>query len=306
MKPVAPVLRPQDLSEIDLFCDALWLEDGLAQATLKSYRTDLSLFSAWLDKQGRPDLIAASDVDLAAFLAEIAAGKRSTTQSRYLSSLRRFYRWQLRRGRVTTDPTRRLARPVPTGRLPKTLSESQVEQLLNAPDVGLPKGQRDRAMLEILYAAGLRVSELVLLKMHEVNFDQGVLRVMGKGGKERLTPIGEEASDWLRRYIGEGRVQLLHGRLCDAIFVTNRAAPMTRQMFWFLIKTYARQVGIAERLISPHVVRHAFATHLLNHGADLRVVQMLLGHADITTTQIYTHVARERLKALHQQHHPRR
>ena len=300
-----PALRPQDQIEIDLFCDALWLEDGLAKNTLGSYRADLTLFSLWLDKQHRPDLLTADDADLAAFLAEIATTRRSTTQSRYLSSLRRFYRWQLRRGRITADPGSRLARPVPTGRLPKTLSETQVEQLLAAPDVDTPKGQRDRAMLEILYASGLRVSELVNLKLHEVSFDQNVLRVMGKGSKERLTPMGEEASDWLRRYIADARAKLLRGRLCDAIFVTNRAAPMTRQMFWTLIKTYARKVGINERLISPHVVRHAFATHLLNHGADLRVVQMLLGHADITTTQIYTHVARERLKSLHQQHHPR-
>lgn len=303
--PASPAPRPQDQTEIDLFCDALWLEDGLAKNTLGSYRTDLALFSGWLNKQHRPDLLAAEAADLAAFLAELAASKRPTTQSRYLSSLRRFYRWQLRRGSITADPTGRLARPVPTGRLPKTLSETQVERLLAAPDVDTPKGQRDRAMLEIIYASGLRVSELVNLKLHEISFDQGVVRVMGKGSKERLTPMGEEASDWLRRYIGDGRAKLLHGRLCDAIFVTNRAAPMTRQRFWTLIKTYARQVGIAERLISPHVMRHAFATHLLNHGADLRVVQMLLGHADITTTQIYTHVARERLKALHEKHHPR-
>ncbi|MDR1350015.1 MAG: site-specific tyrosine recombinase XerD [Zoogloeaceae bacterium] len=294
-----------DQAEIDLFCDAMWLEEGLAKATLESYRADLSLLANWLKAEKRGALLAANDADLAAFLAHVSVSRRASTQSRYLSSLRRFYRWQLRQGGIAQDPSERLARPVPTGRLPKTLSETQVERLLDAPDPQTPKGLRDRAMLEILYAAGLRVSELVTLKLRAVSFDQGVLRVMGKGSKERLTPIGEEAIVWLRRYLAEGRPDLLRGRLSDALFVTARAAPMTRQMFWTLIKTCARKVGIAPRLISPHVLRHAFATHLLNHGADLRVVQMLLGHADITTTQIYTHVARERLKTLHRQHHPR-
>jgi integrase/recombinase XerD len=294
-----------DQAEIDLFCDAMWLEEGLAKTTLESYRMDLSLLANWLKTEQRGALMAATDADLAAFLAFVSVSRRASTQSRYLSSLRRFYRWQLRRGSIAHDPSAHLARPVPVGRLPKTLSETQVERLLEAPDPQAAKGLRDRAMLEILYAAGLRVSELVTLKLHAVSFDQGVLRVMGKGSKERLTPIGEEAARWLRRYLEEGRPDILRGRLSDALFVTSRAAPMTRQMFWTLIKTYARKVDISPRLISPHVVRHAFATHLLNHGADLRVVQMLLGHADITTTQIYTHVARERLKILHQQHHPR-
>ncbi|MDR2625298.1 MAG: site-specific tyrosine recombinase XerD [Zoogloeaceae bacterium] len=294
-----------DQAEIDRFCDAMWLEEGLAKATLESYRADLSLLARWLKTQERGALLTAGDADLAAFLAHVSTSRRASTQSRYLSSLRRFYRWQLRRGGLAHDPSERLAPPVPTGRLPKTLTETQVERLLDAPDPETPKGLRDRAMLEILYAAGLRVSELVTLKLHAVSFDQGVLRVMGKGSKERLTPIGEEAIAWLRRYLAEGRPALLRARLSDALFVTARAAPMTRQMFWTLIKTYAQKTGIAPHLISPHVLRHAFATHLLNHGADLRVVQMLLGHADITTTQIYTHVARERLKTLHQQHHPR-
>jgi integrase/recombinase XerD len=294
-----------DQTEIDLFCDAMWLEEGLAKTTLESYRTDLSLLANWLRAEKRGALITAEDADLAAFLAHVSVNCRASTQSRYLSSLRRFYRWQLRQGCIARDPSERLARPVPVGRLPKTLSEAQIERLLDAPDPQTPKGLRDRAMLEVLYAAGLRVSELVTLKCHAVNFDQGVLRVMGKGSKERLTPIGEEAVVWLRRYLAESRPNLLRARLSDALFVTARAAPMTRQMFWTLVKHYARQAGILPRLISPHVLRHAFATHLLNHGADLRVVQMLLGHADITTTQIYTHVARERLKALHQQHHPR-
>ncbi|MDR3159919.1 MAG: site-specific tyrosine recombinase XerD [Zoogloeaceae bacterium] len=294
-----------DQAEIDLFCDAMWLEEGLAKATLESYRADLSLLARWLETQKRGALRTAKDADLAAFLAHVSVKRRASTQSRYLSSLRRFYRWQLRRGGLEYDPSEHLAPPVPVGRLPKTLTETQVERLLDAPDPQTPKGLRDRAMLEILYAAGLRVSELVTLKLHAVSFDQGVLRVMGKGGKERLTPIGEEAIVWLRRYLAQSRPALLRARLSDALFVTARAAPMTRQMFWTLIKTYAQKTGIAPRLISPHVLRHAFATHLLNHGADLRVVQMLLGHADITTTQIYTHVARERLKTLHQQHHPR-
>ena len=292
-------------AEIDRFCDAMWLEEGLAKATLESYRTDLSLLANWLRAEKRGALMTADDADLAAFLAHVSVNRRASTQSRYLSSLRRFYRWQLRLGAIAHDPSECLARPVSTGRLPKTLSEAQVERLLDAPDAKTPKGLRDRAMLEILYAAGLRVSELVTLKLHMVSFDQGVLRVMGKGSKERLTPIGEEAIVWLRRYLAEGRPALLRARLSDALFVTARAAPMTRQMFWTLIKTSAHKADIAPRLISPHVLRHAFATHLLNHGADLRVVQMLLGHADITTTQIYTHVARERLKTLHRQHHPR-
>lgn len=298
-------LRPEDLADIDMFCDALWLEDGLAKTTLESYRADLSALGRWLATENRPALLQAAEADLLAFVALLSQEKKATSQSRYLSSLRRFYRWQLSRGRIGADPSGRLSRPITPGRLPKTLSEAQVEALLQAPDVGTPLGQRDRAMLETLYATGLRVSELVGLKLHEIGFNQGVLRVMGKGSKERLVPLGEEALDWLQRFIQEGRRELLDGRPCEAVFVTARAAPMTRQMFWTLIKGYAPQAGIPREQLSPHVLRHAFATHLLNHGADLRVVQLLLGHADITTTQIYTHVARERLKQLHSVHHPR-
>jgi integrase/recombinase XerD len=311
MKPLAPEsaalppLQPEDQAAIDIFCDALWLEDGLAKTTLESYRADLSTLARWLKSQHRPALIAAQEVDLKTFVAYLSQKKRATSQSRYLSTLRRFYRWRLIRGYLHVDPSNDLGRPVLPGRLPKTLSETQVERLLQAPDTETPLGQRDRAMLETLYATGLRVSELVGLKLHEISFDQGVLRVMGKGGKERLVPVGEEALDWLQRHIREGRAELLQGRPCDAVFVTARAAPMTRQMFWTLIKTYAPRAGIAREQLSPHVLRHAFATHLINHGADLRVVQLLLGHSNITTTQIYTHVARERLKQLHKQHHPR-
>ncbi len=303
-EPHAP-LRPEDLADIDIFCDALWLEDGLAKTTLDSYRMDLSALARWLGTEQRPALLQASEADLLAFVARLSREKKATSQSRYLSSLRRFYRWQVSRGRLAADPTGRLSRPVTPGRLPKVLSEAQVEALLQAPDLDTPLGQRDRAMLETLYATGLRVSELVGLKLHEIGFNEGVVRVMGKGSKERLVPLGEEALEWLRTFIQEGRAQLLADRPCEAVFVTARAAPMTRQMFWTLIKGYATRAGIAREQLSPHVLRHAFATHLLNHGADLRVVQLLLGHADITTTQIYTHVARERLKRLHGVHHPR-
>jgi integrase/recombinase XerD len=295
----------EDLREIELFCDMLWLEDGLARNTLASYRADLVSLARWLADSGRPVLVDVEEVDLAAYLAVAAGEKRVASQARLLSTMRRFYRWLVARGVRAHDPGQFLARPVALGRLPKTLSETDVERLLAVPDVETPLGERDRAMLEMLYATGLRVSELVALKMHEVSLDQGIVRVLGKGGKERLVPTGEVARDWLERHVGVGRVALLRGRAADAIFVTARAAPMTRQMFWQIVKKYARQAGIPAERISPHVLRHAFATHLLNHGADLRVVQMLLGHADITTTQIYTHVARERLKTLHAQHHPR-
>lgn len=300
-----PELRPEDQAHIDSFCDALWLEDGLARSTLDSYRSDLCALAHWLSQEQRPPLLQAQETDLMAFVARLSREKRATSQSRYLSSLRRFYRWQVLRQQLQHDPTARLARPISTGRLPKTLSETQVEALLQAPDIDTPLGQRDRAMLETLYATGLRVSELVGLKLFEISFDQGVVRVMGKGSKERLVPLGEESMDWLKAYLADGRQVLLANRPCDAVFVTARAAPMTRQMFWTLIKGYATRAGMNREQLSPHVLRHAFATHLLNHGADLRVVQLLLGHADITTTQIYTHVARERLKRLHGIHHPR-
>ena len=294
-----------DRAEIDAFCDTLWLEDGLAKASLASYRSDLIHFSNWLKEQ---KLIALCDVDevaLMRFVATLSQSLRVSSQARYISTLRRFYRHLLARGRIKVDPTLRIAMPAKPSRLPKVLSEVQVDALLAAPDTEMPLGQRDRAMLETLYATGLRVSELVGLKLHEVNFDMGVVRVFGKGSKERLVPLGEEAIDWVRSYLAEARRTLLNGRQSDDLFITARGAAMTRQAFWQLIKRYALLGGMNPARLSPHVLRHAFATHLLNHGADLRVVQLLLGHSDISTTQIYTHVARERLKALHEAHHPR-
>jgi integrase/recombinase XerD len=305
MKAATPAPRPADQAEIDAFCDALWLEDGLARATLSSYRSDLERLAAWLAGQNSEPLLDAREATLVAFVARLSREKRASSQSRYLSTLRRFYRWQVARGRLAADPTLKLANPVRPSRLPKVMSERQVEALLAAPDVAALLGLRDRAMLETLYATGLRVSELVNLKLHEVGFNEGVLRVLGKGSKERLVPLGEVALDWLGRYLAESRPAILGGRQADALFVTARAAAMTRQAFWQLIKRYALRAWIDPAKLSPHVLRHAFATHLLNHGADLRVVQLLLGHADISTTQIYTHVARERLKSLHAAHHPR-
>ena len=294
-----------DLAEIDAFCDALWLEDGLAKATLDSYRSDLGRLSSWLADNSGEALLDLRATTLSAFVAHLSRQTRASSQSRYLSTLRRFYRWQLARGRIVNDPTLKLANPTRPSRLPKVMSEKQVESLLAAPDLDTPLGLRDRAMLETLYATGLRVSELVNLKLHEIGFNEGVLRALGKGNKERLVPLGELAIDWLGRYLKEARQEILKGRQSDALFVTARGGPMTRQAVWQLIKRYALIAGIAPDKLSPHVLRHAFATHLLNHGADLRVVQLLLGHADISTTQIYTHVARERLKSLHATHHPR-
>ncbi|MDD5330038.1 MAG: site-specific tyrosine recombinase XerD [Sulfuricella sp.] len=293
-----------DASLLDEFCDALWLEDGLARNTLESYRRDLRQFGAWLHERGR-SLPDGRHADLEGYLAHQynVAKTRASTASRELSSLRRFYRYLLRQGRIGADPTLNIASPKQVRALPKSLTEADVEALLNIPD-GDPLGLRDKAMLETLYATGLRVSELVALKVMEASLDMGVVRVMGKGGKERLVPLGEEAIAWIKRYRAEARPSLLGGRPCDALFVTARGAAMTRQGFWCLIKRRAIAGGVGKPL-SPHTLRHAFATHLLNHGADLRVVQMLLGHADISTTQIYTHVARERLKQLHAQHHPR-
>jgi integrase/recombinase XerD len=297
--------RAPDLAEIDDFCDALWLEDGLARATLDSYRSDLGRLALWLSENAGEPLLDIRETTLTAFIAQLSRSTRATSQARYLSTLRRFYRWQLGRGRIFTDPTLKLANPARPSRLPKVMSEKQVDALLNAPDLGNPLGLRDRAMLETLYASGLRVSELVNLKIHEVGFNEGVVRVLGKGSKERLVPLGEVAIDWLQRYLDEARPEIIKGQQSEALFVTARGGAMTRQAFWQLIKRYALQAGIDPAKLSPHVLRHAFATHLLNHGADLRVVQLLLGHADITTTQIYTHVARERLKTLHAIHHPR-
>jgi len=290
---------------IDPFIDALWLEDGLAQNTLSAYRRDLEAFESWLAKHHGKPLIAAQEADIQEWFAAMHARSRASTANRRLASLRRFYLWARRQGLVHEDPCLKLQASRQPPRFPKTLSETQVEALLNAPDPGTTLGLRDRAMLETLYATGLRVSELVNLGVLEVNLADGVVRVtLGKGGKDRLVPMGAEAQHWVERYLREGRGTLLGQRRSDALFVTARGGPMTRQAFWQLVRKHARKAGIHAPL-SPHVLRHAFATHLLNHGADLRVVQMLLGHADISTTQIYTHVARERLRQLHAKHHPR-
>jgi integrase/recombinase XerD len=288
---------------LDEFCDALWLEEGLAKNTLTSYRRDLAKLSAWLEARGS-SLPTASHEDMVAFLAKIFPQSKATSVARLLSSVKRFYQYMLRQGRISADPTLKVERPKLPRPLPKSLTEPEVEALIQAADTETPLGLRDRAMLETLYATGLRVSELVNLKMNEVSLDTGVVRAMGKGSKERLVPLGEEALDWLQRYLDQGRSAILEGKQAEALFVTRRGGPMTRQMFWNLIKRYALRAAIRKPL-SPHTLRHAFATHLLNHGADLRVVQMLLGHADISTTQIYTHVARERMKQLHAKHHPR-
>ncbi|TCJ16255.1 site-specific tyrosine recombinase XerD [Parasulfuritortus cantonensis] len=291
--------------DLDAFCDALWLEDGLSPRSLESYRRDLSQFAAWLAKAGRR-LGAADAGDVQQFLADrtLRQGVAARSLARQLSALKRYYRWLLRQGLRADDPTVNIEAPRLPRPLPKSLTEADVEALLEAPEVAEPLGLRDRAMLELLYACGLRVSELVGLPVAALGLREGVVRVMGKGAKERLVPMGEPALVWLERYLAEARPALLVGRPSDALFVTARAAAMTRQAFWYAIKRYARQAGIVAPL-SPHTLRHAFATHLLNHGADLRVVQMLLGHTDISTTQIYTHVARERLKNLHRLHHPR-
>jgi len=294
-----------DDNGLDEFCDALWLEDGLSRNTLASYRLDLTQFAGWLDKERNKALLSAGHGDLLAYLAHrVAAKAKATSTSRLLSSLKRFYQYELRQGKIPADPTINIDSPkLPRG-LPKTLTEQDVEKLLAAPDTTDLLGLRDRTMLETLYASGLRVSELVTLKVAQVSQDMGVVRIVGKGAKERLVPLGEEALNWLKRYLKEARPQILQGRAADAMFVTSRGGAMTRQSFWHLLKRYSEQAGLAKP-ISPHTLRHAFATHLLNHGADLRVVQLLLGHSDISTTQIYTHVARERLKQLHAKHHPR-
>jgi len=291
---------------VDAFCDALWLEDGLARNTIESYRRDLAQLAAWLAPR-HVALVAAGEGDLHAYFAsrhQAGARHRASSDARMLSTLKRFYGYCLRERRVRTDPTLKLDPPKRAPRFPKTLSEADVEALLAAPEVETPLGLRDRAMLEVLYASGLRVSELVSLRIFEANLEAGVLRVLGKGSKERLVPLGEEAVHWLQKYRREGRAKLLRRATSEALFVTARGAAMTRQAFWHNLKRYGAR-AIPGKSLSPHVLRHAFATHLINHGADLRVVQMLLGHADISTTQIYTHVARERLKQLHAKHHPR-
>jgi len=292
-------------AQLDAFCDALWLEDGLSPRSLESYRRDLRQFADWLARAGG-ELTSAGTSDIQRFLADrtLRQGVAARSLARQLTTLRRYYRWLVRQGQRGDDPTQNIESPRLPRPLPKSLGEADVEALLGAPDTDTPLGLRDRAMLELLYACGLRVSELVGLPLAAVSLEMGVARVMGKGAKERLVPIGEVASDALARYLREARTLLLAGRADDALFVTERGHAMTRQAFWYRIKRYATEAGLRASL-SPHTLRHAFATHLLNHGADLRAVQMLLGHADVATTQIYTHVARERLKSLHQRHHPR-
>ncbi len=295
-----------NLSLIDAFCDALWLEHGLSKNSLDAYRRDLRLFARWLEvkRPEHPDLHAVQPQDIVAYFADRHADSKPSSANRRLSVLKRFYQLALRERRVVADPCLKMASAKQPLRFVHTLSEAQVEALLSAPDVGTPLGLRERTMLELMYASGLRVSELVTLKVVELSLNDGVLRITGKGSKTRLVPFGEQARHWLDRYMKEARGLILNGQVDDALFVTGRGGPMTRQMFWIVIKKHALKAGITAPL-SPHTLRHAFATHLLNHGADLRVVQLLLGHADISTTQIYTHVARERLKHLHAQHHPR-
>ncbi len=290
---------------IDRFCDRLWLEDGLSQNTLAAYRRDLSAFSAWLKEARSRELVQAEPSDIDAYLAHrFATHAKPRTAARYTASLRRFFRFLARENLIARDPTQFLDTPKLPRPLPKVLSEADVETLLAAPDTDTVAGLRDRAMIETLYATGLRVSELVGLKVLNLDLNAAVLRVTGKGGKDRLVPLGEEALYWLSRYLKESRPSMLNGKRCAEVFVTARGSGMTRQAFWYLLKRRAQKAGLHKPL-SPHTLRHAFATHLLAHGADLRAVQMLLGHADISTTQIYTHVARERLKQLHSRHHPR-
>jgi integrase/recombinase XerD len=292
-------LSPDSAALLDAFADALWLEDGLSKNTLASYRQDLKQLEVFLKEI---PLLDVQEEHLSRFLASRRG--RNSSAARRLSTLKRFYGWCLRERKVKADPTVKLDPPKRAPRFPKSLSEADVEALLAAPDVNAPLGMRDRTMFEVLYAAGLRVSELVGLKVFAVNLDAGVLRIMGKGSKERLVPLGEEAVDWVRRYLKKDRVEILKKRNSDHLFVTERGSGMSRQAFWQNIKRYGAR-AVPGKHFSPHVLRHAFATHLINHGADLRVVQLLLGHADISTTQIYTHVARERMKALHAKHHPR-
>lgn len=290
---------------IDSFLDAVWLEDGLAENTLAAYRRDLTAFAKWFDASAAKNIDQAQAADIQDWFAAKHSSTRASTANRRLAALKRYFLWAMRQGRIHADPCLTLHAAKQPARFPKTLSEDQVDALMQAPKPDTALGLRDRAMLETLYATGLRVTELVSLNVLDVNLNEGVVRVnMGKGGKDRLVPLGAEAAHWIDTYTAQSRIALLGARRCDALFVTARAAGMTRQAFWFIVKKYALQADIHTPL-SPHVLRHAFATHLLNHGADLRVVQMLLGHADISTTQIYTHVASERLKALHAKHHPR-
>lgn len=289
---------------LDRFLDAAWAERGLSRNSLAAYRSDLQQFARYLAGRGS-SLADARREDVLDYLAgAMRAGRSARSLSRRLSVYRQFYRWALREGLVAVDPCLLIEHPRLGRGLPRALSEQQVTDLLSAPDTAEPVGLRDRAMLELMYATGLRVSELVTLELSQVNLNQGIVRVLGKGGKERLVPLGEVAQSWLRRYLGEGRPELMRGAQCPHLFVTSRRAAMTRQAFWHAIRRHALAAGITFD-VSPHMLRHSFATHLLNHGADLRVVQLLLGHSDLSTTQIYTHVAREGLKLLHARHHPR-
>ena len=289
---------------IDQFIDHLWLEDGLSKNTLNSYRFDLSIFVSWLAETKKVELLDVSELEIQEFLAFKFPTSKSRSISRLLATLRRFFRFLLRENKIKEDPTLKIQTPKIPKSLPKSLSEDEVEGLLEAPDIKTDVGIRDRSMLELLYACGLRVSELVGIQLTEVILSDGVIRVTGKGSKTRLVPMGEEAVDWIKKYLAKSRQNILNKQTSKFLFVTNRGGEMTRQAFWYLIKKYALMANI-DKPMSPHILRHAFATHLINHGADLRVVQMLLGHSDISTTQIYTHVARERLKKLHQEHHPR-
>ncbi len=289
---------------IDKFLDAIWMERGLSENTLGAYRADLMALTNRLDERGI-NLIDASRADVMDYISwRVEGGAKPRSTARQLSSFRRFFRYLLREGVRTEDPTAQIAMPKIGRALPQSLSEEEVEALLGAPNVSDPLGHRDRTMLEVLYAAGVRVSELINLKLSQINLNQGVLRIIGKGDRERLIPMGDEAQDWLREFIAGPRVEILLERQTEYLFPTRRGDRMTRQAFWHIIKRYAKKAGIQKKL-SPHTLRHAFATHLLNNGADLRVVQLLLGHSDVSTTQIYTHVARERMKELHSRHHPR-
>lgn len=296
--------EPDDLPLIERFADALWMERGLSRNTLSAYQTDLRQFAQWL-KGSDKRLLTADRADVQQYLGvQYDLGKKGRSTARLLSCLRQFYRHAVREGWKQDDPTTRVDSPKLGRLLPKSLTEADVEALLQAPDIHTPEGFRDRAMLEVLYATGLRVSELVELRPEQLSLTQGLVRIMGKGGKERLVPLGEEALDWVRRFIRGARMELLGERPCAELFPTRRGAGMTRQAFWYLIKRHAANAGMNKEL-SPHSLRHAFATHLLNHGADLRVVQMLLGHSSLTTTQIYTHVAQARLQEIHARFHPR-
>jgi integrase/recombinase XerD len=289
---------------IDRFLDAIWMERGLSENTLGAYRADLMALNQRLGTRG-VELARASRADILDYIAwRVEAGAKPRSTARQLSSFRRFYRYLLREGVLGDDPTAQIAMPKIGRALPQSLTEEEVESLLSAPVVSEPLGHRDRAMLEVLYATGVRVSELINLKMSQINLNQGVLRIVGKGDRERLIPLGDEAQDWVKEFVDGPRIEILLERQTDYLFPTRRGDRMTRQAFWHIIKRYAKKAGVKKKL-SPHTVRHAFATHLLNNGADLRVVQLLLGHSDVSTTQIYTHVARERMKELHSRHHPR-